>query len=146
MAEKKESFTTRQASAIAGIPYRTIDHWARTSLIVPSIEEAHGTGTERRYSFNDLVSLRVARELRTAGVSMKSLQEAVRYLRDKKNFQNPLSETRLVIAGSDVLLVEKCDQLMSVLDKPGQGVFVFMVNLKKTRIEVRKKVEQLHAA
>ena len=50
---------------------------ARTKFIVPSIAEAQGTGTERRHSFSDLLALRVARELREAGVSTQKLRRVV---------------------------------------------------------------------
>jgi MerR HTH family regulatory protein len=59
-ANTKESFSAREAARIAGVPYASLDYWARTKLVVPSIADAKGTGTERRYSFNDLVALRVA--------------------------------------------------------------------------------------
>lgn len=134
-----------QAANITGIPYRTVDHWARTGLISPSVAEATGKGTERRYSFQDLVALRVARDFRKAGVSVRSLERVVKFLREKKSLRNPLSEVRLAVAGKDVLVIDSCEQLMSALDKPGQ-VFVFMVNVTQTRAELKKKVQELRAA
>ena len=60
MAKATESFSTGDAVRITGVSFRNIDYWARTKFIVPSIAEAQGTGTERRYSFSDLLALRVA--------------------------------------------------------------------------------------
>ena len=84
MAKATESFSTGDAVRITGVSFRNIDYWARTKFIVPSIAEAQGTGTERRYSFSDLLALRVARELREAGVSTQSLRRVVEFLRTKK--------------------------------------------------------------
>jgi DNA-binding transcriptional MerR regulator len=64
MAVTTDSFSTGDAVRITGVSFRNIDYWARTRFIVPSIAEAKGTGTERKYSFSDLLALRVARELR----------------------------------------------------------------------------------
>lgn len=146
MGQTKENFTAGQAAKITGVAYRTLDHWARTSLIGPSVAEARGTGTERRYSFDDLVALRVARELRAAGISPQSLKRIVTFLREKKGGFNPLAGSRLVVVGSDVIMVANCTEMESVLSKPGQGVFAFMVDVNRTRSEVKKKVEDLRAA
>src|SRR4051812_21470747 len=102
MIKATDSFSTGDAVRITGVSFRNIDYWARTKFIVPSIAEAQGTGTERRYSFSDLVALRVARELREAGVSTQSLRRIVDHVRTRKGLTNPLPECRLIITGSDV--------------------------------------------
>ena len=84
MGKATDSFSTGDAVRITGVSFRNIDYWARTKFIVPSIAEAQGTGTERRYSFTDLLALRVARELREAGVSTQSLRRVVEFL-DRKS-------------------------------------------------------------
>jgi DNA-binding transcriptional MerR regulator len=146
MPAKIDSFTAVQASRITGIPYRTIDHWARTALIVPSIAQAKGPGTDRLYSLTDLIALRVVRELRHNGISLKSLHRVVDFLHSKKNLQNPLSEARLAVVGSDVVAFDGCKDLMSVLDRPGQGVFFFMVDIKGAIEFVHRGIEELRAA
>jgi len=45
------------ACQIAGITYRQLDYWARTSLVVPSIRSAAGSGSQRLYSFKDILVL-----------------------------------------------------------------------------------------
>jgi len=88
---------------------RTIDYWAKTGFIAPSIADATGRGTERKYAFDDLVALRVARGLRQAGISMQALRLIVTGLRAKKGVRNPLAESRLIAVGSDVDLVNSRD-------------------------------------
>ena len=39
------------ACSAAGITYRQLDYWARTSLVEPSIRSASGSGTQRLYGF-----------------------------------------------------------------------------------------------
>ncbi|MGB0961614.1 MAG: MerR family transcriptional regulator, partial [Mycobacterium sp.] len=47
------------ACQIAGITYRQLDYWARTSLVVPSIRGAAGSGSQRLYSFKDILVLKI---------------------------------------------------------------------------------------
>jgi DNA-binding transcriptional MerR regulator len=146
MARNKESFSAGEAARITGVTYRNIDHWARTKFIAPSISDANGTGTERKYAFDDLVALRVARELRQAGVSTRALRQVVTFLREKCEVRNPLAESKLVVVGSDVQLVKGCEGLESLLAKPGQSVFAFMLDLSRTVEEIRRDVAALRAA
>jgi DNA-binding transcriptional MerR regulator len=116
---------------MTGISYQTLHLWAKSGFIPPSITPASGRGSERVYSFADLVALRVAAELRKSGVSTRSLKEITRYLR-QRGFQNPMAETKLVIVGSDVVLVENQEQLISALNSPGQSCLKFVVDIGKT--------------
>lgn len=58
-----------QVCEIVGITYRQLDYWARTGLLVPSITAAKGSGTQRRYSYRDLLELKVIKQLLDAGLS-----------------------------------------------------------------------------
>src|SRR5512144_1426933 len=65
------------ACSAAGITYRQLDYWARTSLVVPSVRDASGSGTQRLYSFRDIVVLRVVKSLLNAGVSLQNIRKAI---------------------------------------------------------------------
>lgn len=141
-----QTYSAGQASRLAGVPYRTLDYWARTRFIVPSAAEASGTGSERRYTFKDLVALRIVRDLRSGGVSTRALRRVVEFLRSAIDVDNPLSELRLVVAGNDVLLVTGNKELISVLRSPSQSVFAFVLDLTRTVAELKERAEQLNAA
>lgn len=141
MATAKDSFSTGEAVRITGVSFRNIDYWARTKFIVPSIADAKGTGTERRYSFSDLLALRVARELREAGISTQSLRRVMEFLRARKGLTNPLGECRLVITGADVQVVTSDKTMMSALRRPGQTSFAFLFDLARTVDEMRQDIE-----
>jgi len=47
--------------------------------------------------------------------------------------RNPLAECRLIVVGSDVQLVHGCQEMESLLHKPGQAVFAFMLDLGRNR-------------
>jgi len=61
----------------AGITYRQLDYWACTGLVEPSVREASGSGTQRLYSFRDIVVLKVVKRLLDAGVSLQNIRKAI---------------------------------------------------------------------
>src|SRR5579885_2302680 len=76
-----DGFRGPQVCTLVGITYRQLDYWARTDLLRPSISEARGSGTQRRYSYRDLVELKVIKRLLDAGVSLQSARRAIECLR-----------------------------------------------------------------
>jgi len=121
-------FTARQVVKLTGVPYSTLNLWAKNGLVQPSVAPATGTGSERVYSFSDLIALKVAFELRKSGVTTPSLKKVVNFLRQTEHMGKPLSEARLVVSGRDVAMVRE-GELVSVLSRPGQGYLSFVVDL-----------------
>jgi DNA-binding transcriptional MerR regulator len=105
---------------IVGISYRQMDYWARTGLVEPSIRPAAGSGTQRLYSFGDVVELKVIRRLLKAGVSLQRIRQAVGYLRNHLGVD--LSGVTLLSDGAGVYACENQEQLVDLLGR-GQGVF-----------------------
>ena len=112
-------FRGPQVCKIVGITYRQLDYWARTDLIRPSIADARGSGTQRRYSYRDLVELKVIKGLLDAGVSLQSARKAIRYLRD--NLGEDIATASLVINGAGSVLVRTDGELVDLVRR-GQGV------------------------
>lgn len=128
----KVGFTPRQVTRLTGVPYSTLNLWARKGLIRPSIDEGNGSGSERVYSFRDLVALKVAFSLRKAGVTTSSLEKLVQFLHKYDQMEQPLSEARLIVSGRDVVAAKNDRELVSVLAKPGQSCLSFIVDLPRT--------------
>ncbi len=114
----RQTFSAGVASRVTGAPYRTLDSWARSRFIVPGGREASGIGSERQYTFDDLIALRTARELRSAGVSTQALRRVVKYLR-ASGTERPLNELRVIVQGEDVYSVGTNRDLLSALKSPG---------------------------
>ncbi len=55
----EEGFSGPQVCTLVGITYRQLDYWARTGLLRPSLADARGSGTKRRYSYHDVLELKV---------------------------------------------------------------------------------------
>jgi DNA-binding transcriptional MerR regulator len=113
-----EGFSGTQAAKVVGITYRQLDYWARTDLIRPSLSDASGSGSRRRYSYKDLLELRVIKTLLDAGIKLESVRDVFAYLRE--HVTTDIASAHLVINGSSVVLAQG-DELIDVLAK-GQGV------------------------
>jgi DNA-binding transcriptional MerR regulator len=108
-----------QVCKIVGISYRQLDYWARTDLLRPSLADAAGSGTQRRYSYRDLVALKVIKSLLDAGLSLQTARKAVDYLR--AHLGEEIGTASLVLDGSQSVLVRTGDDIVDVVRK-GQGV------------------------
>jgi DNA-binding transcriptional MerR regulator len=107
-----------QVCAIVDISYRQLDYWARTELVRPSLADARGSGTQRRYSYRDLVRLKVIKSLLDAGVKLQTARRAIEYLREDTASWETAS---LVLDGTDSVLARDGDQLIDLV-RHGQGV------------------------
>ena len=113
-----EGFSGRHTADVVGISYRQLDYWARTDLIRPSLTDASGSGSRRRYSYQDLLELRVVKTLIDAGIKLESVREVFAYLRT--HVSADIASAHLVISGQTVVLAQG-DELIDVV-KQGQGV------------------------
>jgi DNA-binding transcriptional MerR regulator len=111
-----------QVCSIVGITYRQLDYWARTDLLRPSISEARGSGTQRRYSYTDLLQLKVIKGLLDAGVDLKRARQAIECLRSTGA---DVATTRLVVNGARSVLATSDEEVIDLL-KGGQGVLNIM--------------------
>ncbi|MFC8314739.1 MULTISPECIES: MerR family transcriptional regulator [Gordonia] len=113
------------ACQIAGITYRQLDYWARTSLVVPSIRGAAGSGSQRLYSFKDILVLKIVKRLLDTGISLQNIRVAVDHLR-----QRGVEDLAKITLFSDGTTVYECTSAEEVVDllQGGQGVFGIAVS------------------
>jgi DNA-binding transcriptional MerR regulator len=102
------------------ISYRQLDYWARTGLVVPSIRDASGSGTQRLYSFRDMVVLKVVKRLLDAGVSLQNIRKAIEALRTRGT--EDLAQITLISDGTTVYECRSPEEVVDLL-QGGQGVF-----------------------
>lgn len=113
-----EGFRGPQVCTVVGITYRQLDYWARTGLLRPSISDAKGSGSQRRYSYTDLVQLKVVKRLLDAGISLQSTRRAIDCLRSGGE---DLASANLVIDEGRTVLTHSGEEIVDLL-KGGQGV------------------------
>ena len=108
------------ACSAAGITYRQLDYWARTGLVEPSVRAAHGSGSQRLYSFRDILVLKVVKRLLDTGISLQQIRAAVQHLRDRGSAD--LAQVTLMSDGVSVYECTSADEVVDLL-AGGQGVF-----------------------
>lgn len=109
---------------VVGITYRQLDYWARTDLVVPSIRTATGSGSQRLYSFRDILVLKIVKRLLDTGVGLQQIRTAVGHLRERG--VQDLATITLMSDGSSVFECTSTDEVIDLV-QGGQGVFAIAV-------------------
>jgi DNA-binding transcriptional MerR regulator len=127
------------ACAATGITYRQLDYWARTGLVEPSVRPAYGSGTQRLYSFRDVVVLKIVKRLLDTGVSLQNIRTAVQHLRSAGPAE--LARMTLMSDGATVYECTSPDEVVGLL-QGGQGVFGIAVGVVWRDVE--ESLSQMH--
>jgi DNA-binding transcriptional MerR regulator len=129
-----------QTCKIVGITYRQLDYWTRTGLVIPSVQDAQGSGTQRLYSFNDLLQLKVIKSLTDAGASLQKVRQAIDYVRT-----NLADDWSMVTIVADEGGVYACTSDTEVVDllRSGQGVLGAVVAVGKVRDQLQGTLREL---
>jgi len=135
-----EGYRGPQVCAIVGITYRQLDYWARTDLLRPSISEARGSGTQRRYSYLDLLQLKVIKRLLDAGIDLRHARRAIECLRSSGE---DIAAANLVIE-EDRALLRSGEEIIDLL-RGGQVMFNITVPMAKVVSEVDAAILELGA-
>jgi DNA-binding transcriptional MerR regulator len=130
-----------QACKIVGITYRQLDYWTRTGLMIPTLQRAAGSGTQRIYSFNDLLQLKVIKSLSDAGASLQKIRQAIEYVR--QNLADDWSKLTIVTDGTGVYACTSDSEVVDLL-RSGQGVLGAVVAVDKVREQLAGDLRHLH--
>ena len=133
------SFSGKRTAEIVGITYRQLDYWARTDLLRPSVSDANGSGSRRRYSYKDLLELKAIKTLLDAGIKLESVREVFAYMREQMG--EDIASANLVIHGTTSALTRSGEELIDLVRK-GQGV-LNVLPLAGIKDEVDAKIVEL---
>jgi DNA-binding transcriptional MerR regulator len=128
-----------QACKIVGITYRQLDYWTRTGLVEPSLQPAQGSGTQRLYSFNDLLQLKMIKNLIDAGASLQKVREAIDYV---KNYVDEDWSKVIVANEGGVYGLTSQAELFDVMRK-GQGVLGAVADLGQLKKDLNGTLHEL---
>ncbi|GAB3295220.1 MULTISPECIES: MerR family transcriptional regulator [Pseudoclavibacter] len=120
------------AARAAGITYRQLDYWARTGLVEPTVRGAKGSGSQRLYSFRDILVLKLVKRLLETGISLQQIRTAVDQLHETGVVD--LAQTTLMSDGASVYLCTSNDQVIDLVHR-GQGVFGIFVGQVLREVE-----------
>lgn len=123
--DELEGYRVPIACQVAGITYRQLDYWARTGLVQPTIRNAAGSGSQRLYSFKDILVLKIVKRLLDTGISLQNIRVAVDHLR--KRGVEDLANITLFSDGTTVYECTSAEEVVDLL-QGGQGVFGIAVS------------------
>ena len=130
--DPRSGYRGTTAASAAGITYRQLDYWDRTGLVQPQVQTASGSGTQRLYSFRDILVLKLVKRLLDTGVSLQQIRIAVEQLRAAGI--NDLGRITLMSDGARVYLCTTEDEVIDLLGR-GQGVFGIAVGRVLREVE-----------
>src|SRR5690242_16269881 len=126
-----DGFTTSQVADITGLSVRQLDYWSQQSIFVPSMQQASGSGTRKRYSFEDVIQLRSLRKLLCRRWSTRKLSQAISMLREVMHDPNPLRYASLIDDKTTLLAVYKTREgervLLDALCSGGQHIMSLVI-------------------
>lgn len=134
-------YSGTQTATVVGITYRQLDYWARTDLIRPSLSDATGSGSRRRYSYTDLLELKTIKKLLDAGIKLEQVRKVFEYLR--AHVSADIASAHLVIEGESVTVCTD-GELIDVL-KNGQGVLNMVFSMGGVKNELEADVAEIAA-
>ena len=97
-----QGYSGKRTAEIVGISYRQLDYWARTDLLRPSLSDATGSGSRRRYSYRDLLELKVIKSLLDSGIKLEQVRNVFSYV--KERLGEDVTTANLVIQGTSSVL------------------------------------------
>jgi DNA-binding transcriptional MerR regulator len=137
----EQGYRAPRAAKLAGITYRQLDYWARQNYVRPSLVDAKGSGSQRLYSFQDLLKLKVMKRLLDQGMSLQKTRGAIEAL---EKTGEDVASARLVLAGNQALLVHSDGEVSDVLS--GQGVLALVLPMSGVVQELEAAITTLPAA
>ena len=133
-SNEESLFSASQICTIAGISRRQLQYWDTSGLVNPSHRTSGGHG---RYTFRDLISIRAAKKLIDAGISVQRIRKSIGQLkRILPTIKRPLEELTLVATG-DVILVFYEDTAFEALS--GQEWILDIADVQREVDKWRKK-------
>jgi DNA-binding transcriptional MerR regulator len=141
--DEKGGYRGPQACKIVGITYRQLDYWTRTGLVAASLRGAEGSGTQRLYSFNDLLQLKVIKRLIEAGASLNKVRQAIDYVRN--NLEDDWAKATIATDGNGVYACTSDAEVVDLL-RSGQGVLGAIVSVGRVREELSGTLAELRPA
>src|SRR5947199_3393486 len=124
-------YTTTEVAHITGFTLRQLDYWARKKMIVPGFQQAHGSGSRRLYTVEDLVQLNIVRQLKKYNWSTQKIHKAIETLKDILNDANPLRNAILIHGKGTIFALSKTREgeriLIDALTTTGQQVMSFVI-------------------
>ncbi len=137
--EELYAATREQTASIAGVRAARIDYWVDTGLIQTTADR-HLTPHRRvmLFSFQGLLSILVAAQLRERGISLQHMRVVVNRLREL-GYELPLVELRFATEGSEVYFMDENGQ-WEAGRRPAHALIDHRIDIGELRARVHRSV------
>jgi len=136
-SNKTDYYKSQDVCKLTGLTYKQLDYYDRTKFLSPSINKALGYGTKRLYSFNDLLKLKVVKNLLDAGVGLQKIRKTKKYLEMTGNGDDDFLKVTLISDGNTVFA---CYSDQEIIDTLNSGQAVFGIALEKVYKKLKEDV------
>jgi uncharacterized protein (DUF433 family) len=134
-------FSSKAVGALTRLTARQLQYWDETGFLKPSISARKGRGTLRLYSFQDLVALRVAAELRGT-LPLQTLRRFVAYFQ-RLDYRLPLAEVHFWVERGRVYFREA--GVTREARRPEQTVIEGTVLIREVLADLGRQIDRLDA-
>ena len=136
------AFTAQRVSTLTRLSRRQLQYWDEQDFIRPGLTARKGRGRKRLYAFRDLVSLRVAAQLRAHGISLQQIRKVHAHLK-KLDYRQPLAELRFFLSDGRLYFEEAATVRAGW--RPEQVVASYLVPVGDIAHGLAKQVAKEHA-
>lgn len=131
--------SAKAAARIAGLSIDMVNYLSRYEIVVPSGNGTRGRGAARKYTYTDLILLRVIAKLLSQGISVLRLRQSFTALQKRTGNMNNVANMKYLL--TDGYNVYFSDRTALEILESGQMVFAFVLELSSLRAEVDGKIE-----
>jgi|ERR1700735_1167560 DNA-binding transcriptional MerR regulator len=133
------AYSLAQVTNVTGLSTYMVDYLCRNGLVTPSGNDVRGRGRPRRYTFADIVLLRVVAKLLSQGISVLGFRKSFLSAKQRRdNVREILARRYLVTDGVEVYLENR--GMIERIDS-GQLAFAFILDLDPIRNELSRNLK-----
>jgi DNA-binding transcriptional MerR regulator len=115
---RRVSFRIGEVARVVGASRNQLAYWDKTGLVRPSIRSAHGRGSRRLYSVEDIFELKILVKLLDSSLPLQRIRSSFSFIRGQSR---SLSSFVVFTDGKTVYFYEDYNVLVDTLKK-GQTV------------------------
>lgn len=134
-----DSFSSKQTAALSSLTIDMINYLCRYKIIVPSGRNKCCRGKARKFTFSDVLLLRIIAKLLKNGVSVLRLRKSFSALQKRgNNYGDVLTKKYVATDGQNIFF--KDDGVLEIFET-GQTAFAFILELESIRTELKNIFE-----
>lgn len=134
------AFSMPRVKRLTGLSARQLQYWDERGFLAPSVSGGAGRGRPRLYDFRDLVSLRVAADLRRQGISLQLIRKVHAHLRSL-DYRHPLAELTFWVFEGQLYFSEA--ETVRAGRRPEQVLASFVVPVSMIVESLKQQIAQL---